>query len=196
MPRPVCIAVLILLSLICGGCVTSSVPEGDGGFADIAGLESLVGCYRNASENTEGRTRYLSSIIWPESSRDPASIDAIQVELAAPSTLLVSTVIQGALGERSRFTEGEDFHRESTKIPAKRARQLSLAYPAGNVFIGLASESRDLGIDREGNLRMLEGGTFAGTAFLVIPVAGKFSEAFRFPRIADRCITGQPQKAP
>jgi hypothetical protein len=175
----------LVLATLCSGCVLRTAPKGDEGFANIRGLEALVGCYTNIGEGHE--KRYLSAAIWPTSDIQHAGVSAIQVDLEPPSSLRVSARLSGATIKESVFVEGKDFHLSSGGIERGGGLMVSLAYPAGNPFLGLAHESVVLGIDKSGNARVQEAGTFGGVAFLIIPVAGHVRDAFRFPRNPDLC---------
>jgi hypothetical protein len=59
--------------------------------------------------------------------------------------------------------------------------------PSGNVFIGVARDATTLGLDSDGNGRVENTTVLAGTAFLIIPVAGSMREAARFKRAPHLC---------
>lgn len=167
------------------GCSMSSAPESDLGFDRKASIESLAGCYRNRGDGEY--VRYLSAVIWPGQQLEHAEIAAIKVELEGSRGLRVAAVTSGTTLKESVFQEGRDFHFESGMIGVKADTFTSLAYPAGNVFIGAGHEAHALGIDPRGDARMQENVSFAGTAFLVIPMAGSVRDAFRFPRSPELC---------
>lgn len=148
-------------------------------------LESLAGCYRNHGEG-EG-VRYLSDVIWPKEHLVHEQIMAINVVFEEPRSLRVAAVSSEGTTKEAIFVEGTDFHLTSGRILIQSDTMASFAYPAGNVFIGVGHESQSLGLDPRGDARMQEGGTFAGTAFLVIPMAGHVRDVFRFPRLQELC---------
>ena len=104
-----------------------------------------------------------------------------------PRTLRVTALSTGEAIKDGVFVEGKDFHLASGRVNVRSESVVSFAYPAGNAFIGVAHESQVLGVDERGDARMQETTTFAGTAFLVIPVAGNTRDAFRFPRASGLC---------
>lgn len=167
------------------GCALTSAPEHDLGFSAVRDLQSLEGCYRNRGEG-EGR-RYLSAVVWPEEQLAHEQITAIKVMFEEPRSLRVVAVSPEGTAKEGIFTEGKDFHLSSGRIDIKSDAVASFAYPAGNVFIGAGHESRVLGLDARGDARLQESATFAGTAFLVIPMAGNVKDVFRFPRSLELC---------
>jgi ketosteroid isomerase-like protein len=92
-----------------------------------------------------------------------------------------------AIAKEEIFVEGKDFHLSSGQIEIKSDSVASFAYPADNPFIGVGHETQVLGLDARGDARIQESATFAGTAFLVVPVAGNAKEVFRFPRSSALC---------
>jgi len=86
------------------------------------------------------------------------------------------------------FLEGKHFEFKSGKITIKSDIFGSLAYPAGNPFIGVDHRSVVLGIDQSGNGKLTSSDIFAGTAFVFIPVAGHVSDSVRFVRTGKACI--------
>lgn len=183
------IAMACLLAAAVGGCAVSPLPESDPGFAAVEEIQSLAGCYRNRGDGDD--PRYLSAVIWPSQALTHADIVAIKVEFEGPRGLRVSALTSAGIARQALFLEGEDFHLTSGRIEVKADTTASLAYPAGNVFIGAIHETQALGLDPRGDARLQEGAAFAGTAFLVIPMAGDVQDAFRFPRSPELCKTPQ-----
>lgn len=151
----------------------------------MSDLKSLAGCYRNRGEG-EG-VRYLSSVIWPKEQLMHEQISAIKVVYEEPRSLRVAALSSEGTAKEGIFVEGTDFHLSSGRIQIQSDTVASFAYPAGNVFIGAGHQSQSLGLDSRGDARMQESATFAGTAFLVIPMAGNVRDAFRFPRSQELC---------
>ena len=177
-----------LLSLLCSGCISSSAPANDRDFSQTLNLQMLEGCYQNAGIG-EGDTHstFLSAAIWPAAKIDHASIKSIRVTRVDDRSLKVSAEREGRVVHESRFSEGNDFEFSSGRIKLKSSPLVSLAYPAGNPFIGAGYESQEIGIDTSGDGKLLNTGAFAGTGFLVIPVAGHFQNAYRFPKDPALC---------
>lgn len=169
------------------GCAISSTPKEDTGFANAKDIQSLAGCYRNKGEGKDKKPRFLSAEIWPGDDLAHTQIKAINVVYVKPRTLRVIALGDNKIIKESIFVEGKDFHLSSGRINIKSDTVVSYAYPAGNVFIGVGHGSKALGIDANGDARMQESSTFAGTAFLVIPVAGNVQDAFRFPKEPELC---------
>ena len=179
---------LCILMFLCSGCVLISAPKDDAPFAEVKGIHSLEGCYQNKGEGeSENPSRYLSSIIWPESKLNHNEITLIKVVAINDKKLKVTAESQGKIIQESQFVEGKDFNVNTKEIRAKSEPLISLAYPAGNVFIGVAYSSQVLGIDERGDAKLQETGTFAGTAFIVIPLAGHVKDSFRFRRVEEVC---------
>lgn len=176
--------VFLTLAAICGGCVSSG-PKSEVKFAQVHDLQALAGCYTNQGEG-QG-VPYLSRFIWPKAKLDHSKVKAIRVLSAGEGALLVSAEAEGAVLKQGVFVEGRDFTLSPEGIPGHSGFEYSLAYPAGNVFIGLMHSSQTLGLDESGDARVQERSTVAGTAFLVIPLAGVIKDAYRFPRDPSLC---------
>ena len=84
--------------------------------------------------------------------------------------------------------EEKDFSLESGKISIKSRMVGSLAGKSGNPFIGVGNESVTLGLDKRGDGKLVKNSTFAGTAFIFIPIAGQVSDNYRFRRIENACF--------
>lgn len=177
--------IVVLLAGSSLGCALSTAPKNDTGFAAVKDLESLTGCYRNRGEG-DG-VRYLSAMIWPKENLEHESITAVKVGFERPRSLRVEALGSEGIAKEGIFVEGTDFQLTSGRIQVQSDTVVSFAYPAGNVFIGAGHQSRSLGLDSRGDARMQESVTFAGTAFLVIPMAGNAKEAYRFPRLQELC---------
>lgn len=183
--KPFYLVIVMLLVGSGGGCALSTAPKNDTGFAAAKDIQALAGCYRNRGEGE--RERYLSAVIWPKEKLDHDQIKAIHVVFEQPQNLRVAAIGAGGIIKEEIFAEGKDFHITSGRIKILSDTVASFAYPAGNVFIGVGHESKVLGLDEHGNARMQESATFAGTAFLVIPVTGNVRDVFKFPRIPALC---------
>ena len=179
------IGTVILLVGASLSCAISTAPKDDTGFSDVKDIKSLAGCYRNRGEG-EG-ARYLSAVIWPKEQLPHELISAIRVVFEEPRSLRVAALGPEGTSKEGIFVEGTNFHVTSGRIQIQSDTVASFAYPAGNVFIGAGHQSQSLGLDPRGDARMQESATFAGTAFLVIPIAGNVRDAFRFPRSKDLC---------
>ena len=180
--RIVTVMMLVGASL---SCALSTAPKNDAGFSAVKDLESLAGCYRNRGEG-EG-VRYLSAVIWPKEQLAHEQISAIKAVFEGPRSLRVAALSSEGTAKEGIFVEGTDFHLASGRIQIQSDTIASFANPAGNVFIGAGQQSKSLGLDPRGDARVQESATFAGTAFLVIPMAGNVRDAFRFPRSQELC---------
>jgi hypothetical protein len=179
--------IVMVMFLVGAGlsCAFSKAPKDDAGFSAVKDLESLAGCYRNRGEGEA--VRYLSAVIWPKEPLAHEQISAIKVVFEEPRSLRVAALGGEGTIREGIFVEGTDFHLTSGRIQTQSDTMASFAYPAGNVFIGAGHQSQSLGLDTRGDARMQESATFAGTAFLVIPIAGNIRDAFRFPRAKELC---------
>ena len=179
---------ICLLLIFCSGCVFISAPKDNVGFSRVKGIHSLEGCYQNQGEGENvNLPRFLSAIIWPESKLNHREIELIRVVAIDDRTLKVTAESRETITQESLFVEGKDFHVSSGQIKVKSEPIISLAYPAGNVFIGVAYASQVIGIDDRGDGKLKETTTLAGTAFIVIPLAGHGRDSFRFKRIDELC---------
>jgi len=180
-----CIIIILLLVGVSLGCALSTTPKDDAGFGAVNELKSLAGCYRNRGEGES--VRYLSAVIWPKEQLAHEQILAIKVVFEEPRSLRVSALGPKGTTNEEIFVEGTDFHLSTGLIQVQSDTVASFAYPAGNVFIGAGHQSQSLGLDPRGDARMQESAIFAGTAFLVIPIAGNVSDSYRFPRLQEPC---------
>ncbi|WP_461516099.1 hypothetical protein [Porticoccus sp.] len=123
---------------------------------------------------------------------DHEAIDAVRVEALPGNKLMVSAFTDHKVVKRQTFVAGEDFEFQSGQIvlPAKLVG--SGAREPGNVFIGAMRSATRLGIDEQGQGYVQETTALAGTAFLVIPVAGKVNETSDYSR--DEMLCHQPQQ--
>lgn len=178
---------LIFVSLLLStGCVFTTGPKNDVGFVKVEDIQAFVGSYQNKGEGGQTSTpMYLSAVLWPAEKIDHRSIDVIRVGTAAADTLLITAESNGHPVINKAFVEGEDFVLKSGRIRIKQDVHMSLASPPGNPFIGLASETRTLGLDERGDGKLQDSSALAGTAFLIIPVVGAGRDNVRFQRIRD-----------
>lgn len=151
-------------------------------------LSSFDGCYENRGETGEGAgPRFLSVTIWPNADLAHKDIEAVQVNAIGNDTVRVTAFAAHRVVRQDTFIEGKDFIFRSGQISISRAIG-SAATEHGNVFIGAGIEATTLGVDAAGNGRSVESATFAGTAFLVIPIAGSVNDTARFNRAGGLCV--------
>jgi len=173
--------------LAVGGCVMSHGPRGDLGFRASGALREFEGCYRNIADGGDRRVGpFLSFLIWTKPPVHPAEVDAVQVTAVGEQTLVVSAYAGKQVVWESLYRGGEDF--EFVEGVLKRSEMLGSApTAAGNVFLGVGHEAARFGLDPAGNARVELSTSMAGTAFLVIPIAGHSTDAYRFPRASELC---------
>jgi hypothetical protein len=85
------------------------------------------------------------------------------------------------------FVAGRDFTFAGGQITIRKKTEASAGIPSGNIFIGIARDATTLGLDSDGNGRVENTTALAGTAFLIIPVAGSMRDAARFKRAPRLC---------
>ncbi len=176
-------AVLIAFFLYLAGCASKEVTENDSGFAESQGLESFVGCYRNCSDPSDGSARVcLTSIIWPDVFTAQTPPQAVNIQKGDGRSLIASAISDGVVLKQSQFREGEDFEFKAGRIELKRDYVASGAREPGNPFIGVITSKTLLGLDGTGQGRISQSTAFAGTGFLIIPVAGKTSNTQRIEK--------------
>lgn len=177
------------LFMIIQGCVLTTAPDQNVGYANLTKLDAVVGCYQNIGERPSDLTdKYLSQIFWPSEDTNHEKIQHIEVSLSSKQSVFARAISDSKVIIESEFIDGQHFEFKSGKITITNKLFGSLAYPSGNPFIGAAHSSVTLGIDKVGNGKLTETGTFAGTAFIIIPVAGHVSESVRFVRVGNSCI--------
>lgn len=173
----------IAMCLFFAGCASTEVAEEDTGFAKSPSLEAFIGCYRNCSVPSNGSPPVcLSSIIWPESFTAETRPEAVHIQKGDDESLVASAISDGVLIKQSRFSEGEDFEFKAGRIELKRDYVASSAREPGNPFIGVVTSKTLLGLDDSGQGRISQSTAFAGTGFLIIPVAGKTSNTQQIKR--------------
>ncbi len=173
-------AVFLNLMLLCTGCVVSSGPDNLPTPARATDLSSFSGCYLNRSSADSAAQTHFLNTIWLGQMLDHAAIDAVRVEALPGNKLMVSAFTDHEVVQRHTCVAGEDFEFQSGQIvlPAKLIG--SGARELGNVFIGAIRSATRLGIDEQRQGYVQETTALAGTAFLVIPVAGMVNETTRF----------------
>lgn len=181
-----CLSLLAVFSL--SGCVMSTAPSQDVAYERIDNIESVTGCYQNLGEQPNPAVRrYLSQILWPADVTEHQDIEVVEVISFSANSLQATGLGAGKVLEQSEFVEGQHFELKAGKLKVTSEVMGSMAAESGNPFIGVAHDSVTLGIDKAGNAKLTEAGTFAGTAFIVIPVVSHISDAVRFVRTGDRC---------
>ncbi|MDL0432677.1 hypothetical protein QPM17_16165 [Marinobacter sp. TBZ242] len=183
-------AVLIPLFLFLAGCASTEVTENDTGFAQSPNLDAFVGCYRNCSNPSDGSAPVcLTSILWPDVFTSEARPEAVSIQKGDGNSLIASAISEGAVLKLSRFREGEDFEFKAGLLELKREYVASGAGQPGNPFIGVVTSKTVLGLDTSGHGRINQSTAFAGTGFLIIPVAGKTLHTHKIER-APRALCG------
>lgn len=179
-------AFMISTALLCG-CV-STKPSNDLGFTNATSLAAFDGCYENRGETGKGAgPRFLSGTIWPKVELPHKDIDAVQVSVIGSNTVRVTAFSAHQAVRQDTFVEGKDFSFRAGQITISHAFG-SAATEAGNPFIGAGVGTTTLGVDAAGNGRSVDSATFAGTAFLVIPIAGSVNDTVRFNRAPIFCV--------
>ncbi|WP_341706855.1 hypothetical protein [Halopseudomonas sp.] len=179
---------LLFLSATLHGCVFNSGSEFVSDAAPIGDLAAIAGCYQNAGETEEaGRARYLSQLFWVQPVAEHAAIAVIEVQVPEADRVRVLANSSEGATLQADYRQGEHFTFDGEKISLPGRWDSSFAAPADNPFIGLAHSSVTLRLDRSGNGVLTEGSSIAGTAFLIVPVAGSTSDSIRFNRLGDHC---------
>lgn len=176
-------AVLMTLFLFFTGCASTEVTENDIGFAESPNLDAFVGCYRNCSNPSDGSApACLTSILWPDAFPSETRPEAVNIQKGDSNSLIASAISDGVVLKQSRFQEGEDFEFKAGLLELKREYIASGAREPGNPFIGVVTSKTTLGLDASGQGRITQSTAFAGTGFLIIPVAGKTSNTQKIER--------------
>ena len=166
----------------------NTTPAGDSGFHKPQSLQEFDGCYQNCSDSSDGSaSACLSSIIWPDAFDHESMPEAISVLAVREDRLTVQAHQHGKAIKSSEFVDGKHFEFSSGRIELKREFLASWATEPGNVFIGVATGKTVLGLDEKGRGRIEQSGTFAGTGFLIIPIAGTATDVSRIERRNELC---------
>lgn len=184
------IALLFLLQICTlSSCVMYSAPENDANFSNESKLSDFVGCYKNIGESGEDNSQVLlSNVIWPNNNElSHKKIKHINVQLIAKNSINVEALSGTEVIYNSTFVNDKDFTINEGLITIKSEFLGSLADESGNPFIGVASGSTTIGLDQNGNGKMSDTATFAGTAFIFIPLAGHIDSSVRFIKSTTEC---------
>jgi hypothetical protein len=173
---------------LCASCTISQVPEGDLGFSNVSKLGEFAGCYLNRGETVAGQPAiYLSGTIWRDAGLNHQAIDTVRITAPSSNGLRAAAIANSHVVRQDDFIAGRDFKFANGRITIRKKTEGSAGTPSGNPFIGVARDATTLGLDSEGNGRLENTTVLAGTAFLIIPVAGSMHEAARFKRARHSC---------
>ncbi len=184
--------IIWIAAILLSGCYFRSGPPANVGIDDIEQLNDLDGVYQNLGEGGPDTdttyltdTIYLSEIIWPDAtSYDHLRIERIEVRaIDAASVAVTAFGWNGVVKKQENFVEGEDFTLNDGKIQMYGDVAGILSTKVGAV--GVFSEGVELGIDKTGHGKYRGTGSYVGTAFVVIPVAGGARDDIRFERLSD-----------
>ncbi|WP_375177278.1 hypothetical protein [Marinobacter mobilis] len=179
---------VLLAAFLLVGCVSTTVPDRDSGFVDVASLSAFEGCYKNCSSASEGSAvACLSDIVWPQVFETGNKPEAILIRQEDNRRLIVSAISGGIVAKTSRFDAGKDFDFINGRIELDREYLASGASQPGNVFIGVGTTQTVLGLDTDGQGRVSQSVALAGTGFLIIPVAVAATDVSRIERSESLC---------
>lgn len=181
---------MLASTLLVSACAISPEPAGDQALAQLAALQDVQGCYQNLGQRMGEATqkRYLSRLIWPDSSLPAEQIEHIEVSVIDTTHLLVKAIAGKYIMQQQIFNEGQDFSFREGVLEIHNELFASTAQ-ADNPLLGAGHRTIRLGLDLAGHGHMQETTRFAGTAFLIIPVAGKVIDSVRFERKGMSCMT-------
>lgn len=172
----------IFFATLIAGCI-SVAPVNNTDFGRISKIEQLEGVYKNTGEGPQ--SRLLSWIIWPdEKDLQHALVDTVEVRKVGEKTLLVRAVGEGLVKKESTFIEGNDFELKKGRIELKRHIGLS-GFQKGDVMVGLAYESWEVGLDSEDQGKFRRRIRLVGLVFSILPMAMVGDEDVRFVKIKD-----------
>lgn len=185
------IVVCLLFTLSVTGCIQSGKQGSGPPLTKAASLFSFEGCYRNRGTSESGEIApYLTQTIWPGAGLKHTEIDAVRVETLDKETLRVSALTRHVIVQQRIFLLGQDFEFKTGHIKISHTR-VSTASEPGNPFIGVAVSTTSLGLDSAGNGRTEDKTSLAGTAFLIVPLAGKFGHSATYERSDSLCSVGE-----
>ncbi|TNE78239.1 MAG: hypothetical protein EP334_05185 [Gammaproteobacteria bacterium] len=115
-------------------------------------------------------------------------ISAIQVMGLPDHILKIVAYADHQVVLEQSFSSERDFQFIGGKVLLPSRRAVSGAGEPGNPFIGAMQTDIQIGMDSVGKGYVQETTTFAGTAFLVIPVAGKINETIHFETDPSLCV--------
>ncbi|MBW0148039.1 hypothetical protein [Marinobacter arenosus] len=170
------------------GCASSTVPRNDSGFVEVVNLTAFEGCYRNCSNTADGSAlACLSDIVWPKVFEPESKPEAVFIKQEDNHRIIVSAISNGMMLRTSTFEAGRDFEFTDGRIELNREYVASGAHEPGNVFIGVGTAKTVLGLDAQGQGRISQSVSFAGTGFLIIPIAGAATDVSKIERSVGLC---------
>ncbi len=181
-----------IAAILLSGCYFTSGPPANAEFDPIEQLNDLDGVYQNLGEGGPDTattyltdTIYLSEIIWPDAVvGDHLQIERIEVRtIDAGSVAVTAFGWDGVVKKQENFVEGVDFTLNDGKIQMGRDVSGILSAKVGAVAV--FSEGVELGIDKTSHGKYRGKGSYVGTAFVAIPVAGGARDDVRFERLSD-----------
>jgi len=175
----ICVAAALL-----SGCFTTG-PVDNLPFGEIDQLSDIDGVYENSGESGLAPL-WLSQLIWPDAEDlNHDGIERIEVRAMDDVTVAVTaTATNAAIVIHETFVEGEDFDFSNGAIQLHRRVEGAPLDPESPV-LGIGYETVTLGLDQAGDGKYRSEGVFAGTLFVIIPVAIGGSDDVRFRRVAD-----------
>lgn len=169
-------------------CTFTTKPVEDSGFTEAKSLSQFEGCYQNCSDTSDGSAlTCLSGKVWPKEFDAEHLPDEVQVEASGNSELTVTAFNKGSVVKKSLFKKGEHFNFAQGRIELEREYVASGATEPGNVFIGVGTGKTLLGLDKEGQGRVQQSTSFAGTGFLIIPIAASGTDVSKIQRKGAVC---------
>jgi len=160
------------------GCVSKVVPIGDTGFKIVQDIKELNGCYENLGRSGNKWKSELSSFLWADTKIKHTKIKTICVSDIDENTIsIVGKSTKNKNIYVQKYIKGKDFRIESGTITVKSKVGIVNDNMAGPTY-----ESVVIGLDKEGNGRVISGVSFVGIA-LLIPVVMHENRVYRFLRI-------------
>lgn len=170
------IFLISIIALINTACVINSSPPNNIGFANVTELNEFNGTYLNIGEGgSESGSANLSHVIWPDSDLDHNKIEAIYINTIDHNNIEVSAKSNKSTIRKQIFKLGEDFKIKNGRITLEGG-----AEGVNDNIAGVGYEKRTLGLDKEGNGKYRQSGSFIGIALLFpIAVTGKYDVRYR-----------------
>ena len=178
---------LLSLMLFLSGCVSSSHTDESLRFSEITNTNQLNGVYRNAG----GGNNYLSRIIWGNfdikiddkgTTLPHKEIEFLDV-ISAGNKLTVNAIKNDFVIYKKEYLIGRDFEITDGKIIWHK-----FAATTGDIVVGPSHEKIELGLDTNGNVKYRTTSSFAGLAYLIVPIAATSAYDIMFLKLNDNKI--------
>lgn len=179
--RPVLLSLLLLLL---AGCAHRYAPPGNLPFRPVT-ADLLAGCWALHPDGAQEPALELDQLLGLP--RGPRKVDALSIVRGDDGALVARSQAGRDVLFARRLGVPEAGGEYAGRVLVENRLAIvpfERAHSPDNPFIGPQRERLEVGLDTAGNLKVRNSGWFAGLVYLVIPMAVRASDEYRFPRAA------------